>query len=83
MTAVPFLPGLIANMAGVVGGEVGDGIFTGELLLNEPTATGTHEVAVYHFTGPGHSFTALVNVVQTGARSVASSRKAGCKATLW
>lgn len=66
VTAVPFVPGLIANMEGVVGGEVGDGTFTGELLLNEATATGSHKVAVYHFTGPRHSFTALVDVVQTG-----------------
>jgi len=66
VTTVPFVPGLIANMEGVVGGKVGDGIFTGEVLLNVPTATGSHIVAIYHFTGPKHSFTALVNVVRTG-----------------
>ena len=62
------LPGVLADMAGIiVGGDVGDGTFTGEVLLNEPTATGRHIVADYHLRGSKHSFTARVNVVQTGA----------------
>ena len=67
VTAFPNQPGLIANFAGVVGGAVGDGIFTGELLLYNPGPTVSHFVAFYHFTGPKHSFTALVDVVQTGS----------------
>lgn len=69
VTAFPNLPGQIADMAGVVGGVVGEGTFTGEVLLYNPGPTATsvsHFVAFYHFTGPKHSFTALVNVVQTG-----------------
>lgn len=69
VTAFPNLPGQIADMTGVVGGVVGDGIFTGEVLYYNPGPTVTslsHFVAFYHFTGPKHSFTALVNVVQTG-----------------
>ena len=70
VTAFPNQPGRIIDMAGVVGGAVGDGTFTGEVLLYSPGATATdvsHFVAFYHFTGPKHSFTALVNVVQTGS----------------
>ena len=61
-------PGVLADIAGlIVGGDVGDGTFTGEVLVNEPTATGRHIVADYHLHGSKHSFTARVNVVQTGA----------------
>lgn len=70
VTAFPNLPGQIADMAGVVGGVVGEGTFTGEVLFYNPGPTATslsHFVAFYHFTGPKHSFTALVNVVQTGS----------------
>ena len=68
VTALAPPPGVLANMAGVIGGgDVGDGTFTGEVLLNEPTATGRHIVADYHLHGSKHSFTARVNVVQTGA----------------
>jgi len=70
VTDFPNLPGRIIDMAGVVGGDVGNGTFTGEVLLYNPGATVTsvsHFVAFYHFTGPEHSFTALVNVVQTGS----------------
>ena len=60
-------PGVLSDMAGIIGGgDVGDGTFTGEVLLNEPTATGRHLVADYHLHGEKHSFTARVNVVQTG-----------------
>ena len=72
VTALNPRPGVLADMAGVivgedVGGDVGDGTFTGEVLLNEPTATGRHIVADYHLHGSKHSFTARVNVVQTGS----------------
>lgn len=70
VTAFPNQPGRIIDMAGVVGGDVGNGTFTGEVLLYNPGATVTsltHIVAFYHFNGPKHSFTALVDVVQTGS----------------
>jgi hypothetical protein len=65
------LPGVLTDMAGIIfggerGGDVGDGTFTGEVLVNEPTTTGRHLVADYHLHGSKHSFTARVNVVQTG-----------------
>ncbi len=75
VTGFPNLPGRIADMAGVVGGVAGDGTFAGEVLLYNPDPTLSHFVAFYHFTGPQHSFTALVDVWQTGA-------VAGSKATV-
>jgi len=70
VTAFPNLPGEILDMAGVVGGDVGNGTFSGEVLFYNPGPTVTsvtHIVAFYHFNGPKHSFSALVNVVQTGS----------------
>lgn len=72
VTAFPNQPGLIANMAGVVGGDVGDGVFTGEVLKKQTDiVTGVTEiVAFYHFNGLKHSFSALVHVEQTGLKAV-------------
>jgi hypothetical protein len=66
VTGAPNLPGLLITLGGVVGGDVGDGTFTGEVLFRAPSPTGNHIVAVYHFAGRKHSFTALLDVVQTG-----------------
>jgi hypothetical protein len=66
VTAVPGVPPVIKNMAGMVGGDVGDGTFTGEVL--SVTVTGTTKVldAAYHFGGSTHTFSASVHVVQSG-----------------
>lgn len=56
-------------MAGVVGGDVGDGTYAGEILKYTPGATTVIE-ALYHFNGSRHSFTALVHVEQTGLKAV-------------
>jgi hypothetical protein len=53
------------NMAGVVGGSVGDGEFSGRVLDYNPGPT-TVIAALYHFGGSRHSFTALMHVEQTG-----------------
>ena len=58
------------NMAGVVGGAVGDGIYTGEVLKFTPGETTSVIEALYHFSGSKHSFTALVHVEQTGLKAV-------------
>jgi hypothetical protein len=61
------------NMAGVVGGAVGGGSFTGEVLKYSPGAgpgSVTKIEALYHFEGPKHSFTALVHVEQTDLKAV-------------
>ena len=68
----PGVAPVLANMAGVVGGDVGDGTFTGEVLTlvdnpAPPVGDGTRVInAAYHFTGSRHSFTALMHVVATG-----------------
>jgi hypothetical protein len=54
------------TMAGVVGGDVGDGSYAGQILDLEVTSTGLVIDAMYHFNGSRHSFSALVHVVQTG-----------------
>ena len=60
------------NMAGVVGGSVGDGAFSGKVLDYNPGPT-TIIAAIYHFSGPRHDFTALVHVEQTGLSAVRRS----------
>jgi hypothetical protein len=63
---------IVASMAGVVGGDVGDGTFTGEVLTlvdnpAPPVGDGTRVInAAYHFNGSRHSFSALMHVVATG-----------------
>jgi hypothetical protein len=72
VTTEPPVAPVLKNMAGIVGGDVGDGTFAGEVLTLAITpATSTTPAikvidAAYHFTGSRHSFTAAVHVVQTG-----------------
>ena len=59
--------GILVNMAGViVGGDVGNGTFTGEVLSSvvDPATGVITTEAVYHFHGSKHSFTARVHAVQ-------------------
>lgn len=63
----PPCPGVMANMAGVVGGDVGNGSYTGEVLQDSIVGDLETVVALYHFHGAKHSFTALLHVEQTGA----------------
>ena len=56
-------------MAGVVGGDVGTGVYAGEILKYTPGTTTVIE-ALYHFNGSRHTFTALVHVEQTGLHAV-------------
>ncbi len=70
----PGVAHVLANMAGVVGGDVGDGAFSGEVMTKTPTATGAVIDAFYHFRGSRHSFTASVHVVQTGLAAVITGR---------
>jgi hypothetical protein len=53
-------------MTGFVGGDVGAGTYSGEILALTVTATGLVIDASYHFSGSRHTFTALVHVEQTG-----------------
>ena len=84
VTALAPRLGVLADMAGIIGGgDVGDGTFTGEVLLNEPTATGRHIVADYHLYGSKHSFTTRVDVVQTGSGPGAHAVIAGVVTDGW
>jgi len=64
-------------MAGVVGGAVGDGAYSGRILSLDVTDTGLTINATYHFEGADHAFTALVQVVQTGFTPGATARIGG------
>lgn len=64
-TFTKWLVGEGPNMAGVVGGTVGEGEFAGKVLEMDPGPTTTIS-AIYGFKGSGRSFTALVHVEQTG-----------------
>ncbi len=57
------------NMAGIVGGSVGNGAFSGKVLDYNPGPT-TVIAAIYHFGGSRHDFTALMHVEQTGLKAV-------------
>jgi hypothetical protein len=70
----PGVAPVVANMAGVVGGDVGAGAFAGEVMTKTPTTTGAVIDAFYHFNGSRHSFTASVHVVQTGLTAVITGR---------
>jgi hypothetical protein len=53
------------EMAGVVGGSVGDGAFNGTVVDANPGPT-TLITAIYHFEGSRHDFTARIHAEQTG-----------------
>jgi hypothetical protein len=53
-----------ANMVGVVGGDVGPGTYTGEVISVNTVGNITSIQALYHFNGSKHAFTARLNVTQ-------------------
>lgn len=57
------------DMAGVVGGAVGEGVYVGKVLDLSPGPT-TVVTATYGFNGSRRPFTALVHVEQTGLEAV-------------
>jgi hypothetical protein len=67
----------VFNMKGVDSGDSGPGLFTGEVLLYNLTADGALIRADYHIHGLTHSFTARVNVVQTGLIAVITGSVTG------
>jgi hypothetical protein len=60
----------VATMGGIVGGDVGQGTFSGYVVTKTVTPTGAVIDAIYEFHGFRHSFTAPVHVVQTGITAV-------------
>jgi hypothetical protein len=73
VTTSPPATGVVANMVGVVGGDVGSGTYSGEILVmkSDPVAKTTTIEALYHFTGSKHAFTAHVNIAQDDAAGTA------------
>jgi len=71
VTTSPPAAGVVANMVGVVEGDVGPGAYAGE-ILNMTTVTNTTFIhARYHFNGSKHAFTADVNVTQDDSAGTA------------
>ena len=60
----------LPQMAGIVGGDVGAGTFTGEVLSAVQVGNVATMHAVYRFHGSRESFTANVVVVQTDLKAV-------------
>jgi hypothetical protein len=67
----PGTPPVLLNMVGVVGGDVGEGTYTGEVLSMETVGNITTIVPLYHFNGSRHSFTALLTVKQDNTTGTA------------
>jgi hypothetical protein len=61
-----------ANMVGVVGGDVGPGTYTGEVLSVNTVGNITSIEALYHFNGSKHAFTAELNVTQDESAGTAT-----------
>jgi hypothetical protein len=59
---------VFAFLKGIVGGDVGEGTFTGEALTRTPLGDGVLIEADYHFHGSKHDFTARLLIVQTNVR---------------
>jgi hypothetical protein len=57
------------TMAGIVGGTVADGDFSGTVIYYAPGDT-TLITATYHFGGSRHEFTARMHVEQTGLHAI-------------
>ena len=68
----PGTPPVLLNMVGVVGGDVGDGTYSGEVLSMDTVGNFTMIVALYHFHGSKHSFTARLNVTQDNTLGTAA-----------
>jgi hypothetical protein len=65
-------PPVLANMMGVVGGDVGAGTFTGEVLADNIVGNVENLEALYHFHGSRHSLTAHVYPITNVATGVAA-----------
>jgi len=73
VTSAPNYPSLAgAIMAGVVGGDVGNGVYAGEVISDDLTVPGFWLAkAQYEFYGKKHSFIADVHVTQNNTTGTA------------
>src|SRR5215207_8963525 len=72
VTTSPPAAGVVANMVGAVGGDVGPGTYTGEVLSVNTVGNITSIKALYHFNGSKHTFTAALNVTQDESAGTAT-----------
>ena len=72
VTTSPPAEGVVANMVGVVGGDVGPGTYAGEVLSVNTVGNITSIEALYHFNGSKHAFTAELNVTQDESAGTAT-----------
>jgi hypothetical protein len=72
VTTSPPAPGVVANMVGVVGGDVGPGTYTGEVISLNTVGNITSIEAHYHFNGSKHAFTANLNITQDESAGTAT-----------
>jgi hypothetical protein len=59
------------NMAGLVSGDAGSGLYAGEILAYDHTAALDRIEALYHVRGAARQFTARVTVVQNNSKGTA------------
>lgn len=64
VTTWPPTENVPANMVGVVGGDVGPGTYTGEVISASTVDNITSIEAFYHFNGSKHAFTAHLYITQ-------------------
>jgi len=72
VTTSPPAAGVVLNMVGVVGGDVGPGTYTGEVISANTVGNITSIQALYHFNGSKHAFTAELNVTQDESAGTAT-----------
>lgn len=64
--------GVLANMVGIVGGDVGPGTYQGEVINMNTLGNITSIQALYHFNGSKHAFTANLNITQDDSAGTAT-----------
>jgi hypothetical protein len=72
VTTSPPAAGVVANMVGVVGGDVGPGTYAGEIHSMDTVGNTTTIEALYHFNGSQHAFTADLTIVQDESAGTAT-----------
>ena len=72
VTTSPPAEGVVANMVGVVGGDVGSGTYTGEVISLNTVGNITSIEAFYHFKGNKHAFTADLKITQDESAGTAT-----------
>jgi hypothetical protein len=72
VTTSPPAAGVVANMIGVVDGDVGPGTYQGEVISMNTVGNITSIRALYHFNGSKRAFTADLNITQDESAGTAT-----------